>query len=353
MAKQLFASLARPVRAHMPRLALALGGVLVLALSIAGAWALVEPQPATCQGVCQCWYCPQYSWGDFDGDGDSEFRCDSACDHGCVGACAYNDQAPWLPGTCSQVPGQGGCGPVCSCRDGDCSGAPNPTTVPPTPVITPTPTPPSGCPLPDEVREWTTLVPPRLTFAEYEPDHPVVVEQDPDKQGFRMHITGTGGRYEHKTQQLEKWCGPASAGQAQGRYPAACGADAEWHWECPIRCAECYDDPFDAIQVRMRLADSTVEWIQGELAARYAGAEPKEGLPRTWQLTGVHDRMTVDQWWIYAPGKPDVLSNGPLDPGIHGGKIAGWTVGTPKSPPQLVERAFSVPVFLLDTTIAK
>ena len=220
-------------------------------------------------------------------------------------------------------------------------------------MVTPTPTPPPGCPLPDEVREWTTLVPPRLTFADYEPDHPVVVEQDPARQGFRMHITGAGGRYEHKTQQLEKWCGPASAGQAQGRYPAACGADAEWHWECPIRCAECYDDPFDAIQVRMRLADSTVAWIQGELAARYTGAQPKEGLPRTWQLTGVHGAMTVNQWWIYAPGQPDVLSNGPLDPGIHGGKFVGWTVGTPKSPPQLVERAFEVPVFLLDTTIAK
>ena len=35
-------------------------------------------------------------------------------------------------------------------------------------MITPTPTPPAGCPLPDEVREWTTLVPPRLTFAEYD-----------------------------------------------------------------------------------------------------------------------------------------------------------------------------------------
>ena len=30
----------------------------------------------------------------------------------------------------------------------------------------------------------------------------------------------------------------------------------------------------------MRLADSHVEWIQGELAARYTGAQPKEGLPR-------------------------------------------------------------------------
>ncbi len=340
MAQHLFAHLTRPVTLRLSRpAALSLGGA-ALALLIIVIVALVAPAPAACEGLCQCWYCPSYHWI------DGHPVCDSACDHGCVGSCTSDD-------SCQQDAGQGGCGPVCSCRDEDCAAAPNPTTVPPTPVITPTPTPPPGCPLPDEVREWTTLVPPRLTFADYEPDHPVVVEQDPARQGFRMRITGRGGRYEYKTQRLEKWCGPASAGQSQGRYPAACGEDAEWHWECPIRCTECYDDPFDAIQVRMRLADATVEWIQGELAARYTGAQPKEGLPRTWQLTGVYGAMTVDQWWIYAPGQPDVLSNGPLDPGIHGGKFVGWTVGTPKSPPQLVERAFEVPVFLLDTTIAK
>ena len=42
--------------------------------------------------------------------------------------------------------------------------------------------------------------PSTLTFAGFKPDHLVVVEQDPDKQGFQMHITGTGGRYGHKTQ---------------------------------------------------------------------------------------------------------------------------------------------------------
>ena len=129
--------------------------------------------------------------------------------------------------------------------------------------------------------------------------------------------------------------------------------DAEWHWECPIRCAECYNDPFAGIQVRMRLADSTMAWIEGDLAGRYTGAQPREGLPRTWQLPGVRNRMTLDLWWIYAPRQPDILSNGPLDPGVHGGKIIGWTTGTPKSPPQVVEAPFSVPVYLLDTTIAK
>ena len=91
------------------------------------------------------------------------------------------------------------------------------------------------------------------------------------------------------------------------------------------------------LEVELRLVVTTALDVMGECR----GPEP-------W-----HGQMTVDQWWIYAPGRPDVLSNGPLDPGIHGGKIVGWTTGTPKSPPQLVERAFEVPVFLMDTTIAK
>jgi hypothetical protein len=341
MAKQLLASLAHPVKVRLPRPVLAIGGVLLLGLVIAGVWTVATPHRATCQGVCQCWYCPQYRYI------GGEFFCDSPCDHGCAGACAYNDDYPQL-GSCSQVPGQGGCGPVCGCRDSDCVGGPVPTGNPPTPVVTPEPTPPPDCPAPGEVREWINLIPPKLTFAGFKPDHPVVVEQDPDKQGFQMHITGTGGRYEHKTQRLEKVCDDQP--EPINGTPQPC---REWHYECPIRCAECYNDPFAGIQVRMRLADSTMEWIQGELASRYTGAEPKEGLPRTWQLPGVYGQMSVDQWWIYAPGKPDILSNGPLDPGIHGGKIVGWTTGTPKSAPQLVERAFSVPVFLMDTTIAK
>lgn len=341
MAQHLLARLTRPISLHLSRPVLLGLGVVGLALLATAIAAAVAPLPATCQGVCQCWYCPRYHW--IDGNP----VCDSACDHGCAGACAYNDEYPYL-GNCSQVAGQGGCGPVCSCRDSDCGGGPVPTENPPTPVVTPEPTPPPDCPDPGETREWTEIKPPKLTFAGYKPERPVVVEQDPDRQGFRMQLTGAGGRYEHKTQQLEKVCDDQPA-PINGT-PQPCRT---WHWECPIRCPECYDDPFAAVQVRMRLADPTMAWIQGELAQRYTGAQPKEGLPRTWQLPGVRNRMTLDLWWIYAPGQPDVLSNGPLDPGIHGGKIIGWTTGTPKSPPQVVETPFSVPVYLLDTTIAK
>ena len=40
-------------------------------------------------------------------------------------------------------------------------------------------------------------------------------------------------------------------------------------------------------------------------------------------------------------------------PVLHGGKIVGTTKGTPLNPPQIVERAFSVPVYLLDTTLGQ
>ena len=344
MAKHLLARLARLMTQRLSHPAMLGGSAVCLALVAIAATAAVAPAPATCQTPCQCWYCPSYHWS------DGNPVCDSPCDHGCAGACSYNDQYPRL-GSCSQVPGQGGCGPVCSCRDSDCQGgAPGPI-VPPPPGGGPPPPPPpvpDDCPAPGEVREWIYLIPPKINMAKFEPDRPVVVEQDPDKQGFRLHITGTGGRYEYKTQRLEKVCDDQP--DPINGTPQPCRA---WHHECPIRCVECYNDPFAGGQVRMRLADSTVEWIQGDLATRYTGAQPKEGLPRTWQLPGMYGQMSVDQWWRYAPGQPDILSNGPLDPGIHGGVIAAWTTGTPKSAPQRVAAPFEVPVYLLDTTIAK
>ena len=177
--------------------------------------------------------------------------------------------------------------------------------------MTPEPTPPPDCPTPDEVREWINLIPPKVNLADYKPDHPVVVEQDPDKQGFRLHITGTGGRYEHKTQRLEKVCDDQP--DPINGTPQPCRA---WHYECPIRCAECYDDPFDAIQVRMRLADSTVAWIQGDLAARYSGAKPKEGLPRLatpWRPEADERGPVVDLRAGQA-GRPEQRPAGPGHP---------------------------------------
>ena len=222
-------------------------------------------------------------------------------------------------------------------------------------TATPPPPIPSGCGdlKPGQVREWTNLIPPKIGNVEVKPDHPVVMGQDPDKVGFRLHLTFTGGYYKYETQRLEKWCGPDAAGESAGRYPADCGTAAAWHWECPVRCTECYDDPLATAQLHMRLADSTKAWIEGELAQRYPGTKPIEGLPRTWQISGLAGKMRYDSWWIYQKGSPDVLSNGPLDPGVHGGRIVVTTKGTPKSAPQTAQAGYEVKVFLMDTTIAQ
>jgi len=314
----------------------ALTSVVAIALVAWLAQGAIAPLAGHCQAVgCQCWYCDHPLVNGVCPDTQ-----DGGC-IGCLGSCTSENSCLWA--------GQaGGCGPIsCGCRDSDCQAQEEPTSTPPLP--TPTPTPPAGCPPPGEVRTFEFLTPPTISEIPYRPNYPVVVGQDPQRTGFELHLVFTGGRYEYKTQELEQWCGPDGAGMTQGRYPDDC-PDGEWHWECPWRCAECYDDPLAAGQVRMRLADSAVQWIQGELASRYTGARLQEGLPRIWQLPDVWGRMTYDTWWRYAPGYPDRYSTGPVDPGVHGGKVVVWTTGTPRSGPQVVERAFAVPVYLKDTT---
>ena len=194
-------------RLHVPVVTALLVGLLV----IVGVWSLALPrltrQKAICDG-CQCCYCDERRNGQCIVNGQP-----SAC-IGCVGACAYNDQQPWLPGSCSDG-GRGGCGAdVVWCRDSDCGPGPVATKNPPTATPQPRPTPvvPPTCPALGEVREWTNLIPPKIGSPEYRPPYHVVIEQDPDKAGFEIHLTFDGGRYEYKTQRLEQWCGPESAG---------------------------------------------------------------------------------------------------------------------------------------------
>ncbi len=307
---------------------------LLLAVIVLVIWLIAStsaPQQALCQSPCLCRYCDEPTVNG---------RCPTSGDGGCIG-CAG---ACTSPNNCEWSGSAGGCGPVeCGCRDSDCTGGPAPTSRPATPV--PTPTPPPGCPDPGAPITWIEIIQPKIAAVRYEPDHPVVIGQDPDRRGFDLLINATGGQSRKWKRETVKVCDNG------GSYPEDCPND--WHWECPDRIIERYDDPFQAIEIRMRLADSSVDWIEKDLPGRYYGATRKEGLPHVWALRGVRDQMTVDQRWRYAPGQPDALSSGPVDPGIHGGKIVGTTKGTPLNPPQVVERAFSVPVYLLDTMIGQ
>ncbi len=312
------------------------GAALLLAGIGLAIWLVMTataPQTALCQSVCQCWYCDEPVI-----NGVCPSSGDGGC-IGCAGACASPDNCLWSGSL-------GGCGPIsCGCRDSDCDAAPEPTVPPATPV--PTPTPPPGCPDPGAPITWIEIIKPRIAEADYDPDHPVVIGQDPDRRGFDLLLNATGGQARRWRRATQQFCDDGS-----GIYPADC-PDGPWHWDCPDVISERYDDPFQAIEVRMRLADASVEWIEEDLPGRYYGAARKEGLPRVWALRNVAGQMAVAQRWRYAPGQPDVLSTGPVDPGVHGGKIVGTTRGTPLNPPQIVERPFSVPVYLLDTTIGQ
>lgn len=313
---------ARPARLAVVASLLALSGALIWWVAAATA-----PRPALCAGVCQCWYCDEPTI-----NGVCPSSGDGGC-IGCAGACAADDDCRWSGSL-------GGCGPIsCGCRDADCAAPPV------TPVATPTP--PPGCPAPGAPITWVEVIPPRIAAVQHEPEHPVVIGQDPDRRGFDLLVAATGGQARQWRRETKQLCDDGS-----GVYPGACPG-GPWHWDCTDELIVRYDDPYRAIEVRMRLADTAVAWIEGELPGRYYGAARKERLPRTWALRGVAGQMVVSQRWRYAPGQPDALSQGPVDPGVHGGKIVGWTVGTPLNPPQIVERAFSVPVYLLDTTIGQ
>jgi len=85
MGKRLFARYARPVA----RLALGMALLFVVIAAVSA----VAPRRAACDTPCQCWYCAQYTWVYDPNTGQNFSRCDSPCDHGCAGACAYNDSS--------------------------------------------------------------------------------------------------------------------------------------------------------------------------------------------------------------------------------------------------------------------
>ena len=178
---------------------LSLGAIVALAALIGvGVWLSEKPQPAYCATSCQCCYCDERPT-----------------------VSAWSTVAPPVASVAWRCTKRRRRflrtfrRPAGAAAGETLSGAGIPTAVlkpapiqnPPTPVPPrPTPPPPPTCPALGEVREWTNLIPPKIGKPEYKPDHPVVLGQDPNKTGFEIHLTFDGGRYEHKTQRLEKVC---------------------------------------------------------------------------------------------------------------------------------------------------
>jgi hypothetical protein len=204
---------------------------LLLLLLVLG-FSVSAPTPTLCAGNCQGCYCDQIINGQCYVNGRP-----SAC-IGCVGACITPDE-------CQCRAGLGGCGAVIAwCRSSDCQ--PQPTPAPTaTPLATPTPTPPV-C---DE-RIYDHVEPPRVVKWYHEPDYPTVVGQDPRFRGFDLLIEAQGGYAERRQVVLEQRCPDGTAD------PAAC--PQSWTWQCNARVLQRHDDPLVAVDLPMRLADSSV-----------------------------------------------------------------------------------------------
>lgn len=312
--------------ALFPRRMLVLFGLLILFLSGSMAVGITHPQlaadlglveSAVCSGNCQGCYCDQIINGSCYVNGRP-----SGC-IGCVGSCVADND-------CQCRPGRGGCGAVIAwCRSSDCQ--PRPTPAPtPTPALTPTPTPPACT---EGITEH--IESPQVVDWYYLPEYPTVVGQDPTFRGFDFVVHAVGGWAERRQTVLEQLCPDGSAD------PAAC--PASWQWSCSTHVIEHHDDPIVDIDLPMRLADSSVEWLTDDLRPRYPGASHKEGLPRVFQLwSGEHMDVTASFWGYSAQ-----------DPGVHGGKIIVITKGTPLNPPQRIAVPYEVPVYLMDSTISE
>ena len=290
---------------------------LLFALLLGGAAVLGGATPAQCSGLCQGCYCDSIINGTCMVNGRP-----SAC-IGCVGSCIN-------PGECQCRAGVGGCGAVIAwCRGSDCQPRDEPTATP-TPAPTPTP-PPPVC----QERIYDFIQPPQVVDWVHRPDYPTVVGQDSTFRGFDLVIAAAGGYAETRQVALEQLCPDGSTD------PAHCPAD--WRWQCTENVLVHYDDPLVAVDLPMRLADSSMAWLNGELPQRYYHASPKEGLPKTFYLWR-GEAMSVQT------GLFDYKAQ---DPGVHGGRILVTTKGTPLNPPQQISQPYEVKVHLLDTTLER
>jgi len=276
---------------------------IILSLTLMAWHFFGHPKKAGCVGLCQCNYC------------DPDYIIDGQCYRavGCVGAC---NGCP----NCNGQPGLGGCGSwILWCRGSDCCGKPTPRPRP-----TATPRPPADC-----HGEWKVIKHPSVTSWKYTPPFPVVIGQDAIHGGFTLDIYARGGWAELWHKYPKKHCDDGSC--------------KHWHWVCKQQVLRHYDDPLVKIDLTMDLAQSSREWIYGDLRARYPGAHVKEKLP--WE---------APLWSGRANSVHTQLKKYPSeDPGKHVGDIILETAGTPLNPPQHLEVPYMVPVHLIDTELVR
>ncbi|HKZ84238.1 MAG TPA: hypothetical protein VJ793_11350 [Anaerolineae bacterium] len=241
----------------------------------------------------------------------------------------------------------------------------------PTPMPTPTPQDPNDplrCPDP-------RVVEPPITIAtNWRPPNPVVVGQDPDRQGIEFVINAQVPPVEYYWWERVqgKVCRP---GVDWRGYPTCSYNGGDGHWEMAdedcqggraddprLRCTKddgtqgtrvpfCtehiyrYRDGVDSVRVIADLSQGSINWINGELAARYPGATVRH-----------------PHWDVSAPGA--IFGSGgsffsgvvrvPVeDPGWYDTRVIVRTTGTAVSGPRTAEWNGRAPAYLKETTIIK
>jgi hypothetical protein len=196
------------------------------------------------------------------------------------------------------------------------------------------------------------------------PPNPVVVGQDPRREGIVYEIEVRippviFRRYEKEPDRCEPV--PDADGDGKPDRSGSCWTqigDPPVRWPGDLKPGECrlveerYPEPVEGQgALAMILRKSSIEWIQGELAARYPGARvrmPRILLPVQGQGTVLADKTFV----LAARVNPK-----PVDPGLYDVEIAFNTAGTPVTAPRRIEWRTPPdrpqPVYLLETTLVR
>jgi hypothetical protein len=191
-----------------------------------------------------------------------------------------------------------------------------------------------------------------------------VVGQDPKREGIVYEIEVRIPpvilrRYEKEPDRCEPV--PDADGDGKPDRSGSCWTqigDPPVRWPGDLKPGECrlveerYPEPVEGQgALAMILRKSSIEWIQGELAARYPGARvrmPRILVPIQGQGTVLGDKTFV----LTARVNPK-----PVDPGFYDVEIAFNTSGTPVTAPRRIEWRTPPdrpqPVYLLETTLVR
>ncbi len=181
------------------------------------------------------------------------------------------------------------------------------------------------------------------------PNFPVVVGQDPEKTGVTLSVGMTVPPVYVSYNVLREYTEDRCEWGGQGYPGDTCGGtkSSEWHIVQTIlrRCerqTDTYVDRLRSLEIRADLAQASIDWINGELAARYPGAHVYQGNWRLFpDMPGIGgpsaDLTAFAMQWERLQIR---------DPGKYIVNVQGATTGTPYTAPRPF--AFSRETFSVD-----